>query len=69
MLYAVLAAYVVGLIVWGYQRIRKLDRNLRANRRETHPASASDDSELSWYRPGEDDPNWPENYEQKKKKK
>ena len=63
MLYALLAAYAVGLAVWGYRRIRKLDCNLRANRRKTHPNSVSDLGEPSWYQPGADDPNWPENYD------
>ncbi len=63
MLYGLLAAYAVGLALWGYQRIRKLDFSLRENRRKTHPESPSESGESSWYRNGEDDPNWPDRYD------
>ena len=69
MLYALLAAYAVGLAVWGYRRIRKLDCNLRENHRKTHPDSPGENGGPSWSRNGEDDPNWPDRYDSEWPKK
>ena len=59
MLYAILGIYVTGLAVWGYCRIRKLDRNLRANKRKTQPEDESDAGLPSWYKDGAGTENWP----------
>lgn len=60
MLLALLLIYAAGIAVWGYLRIRGLDRKLRENNRKIHPGDSAEESKPFWRCGDTDDPNWPE---------